>query len=70
MNRRTQHPRFPYPDLHQAAGHPSAADLAGLIGVSPRTIMRWRKCGVPGHQADRAAIRIGSHPSVVWPSSW
>ena len=66
----TRRPRYPYPDLHEAAGNPSTTDLAELIGVSPRTIIRWRHSGVPDHQADRAAIRVGLHPANIWPAHW
>lgn len=46
--------------------HMTNGNLAALLGVSARTIYRWKKHGVPAKQADRAAISIGSHPAYIW----
>lgn len=40
--------------------------IAELIEVSPFTVIRWRKEGVPMWAADRAACRLGHHPSYIW----
>lgn len=41
---------------------------AEALGVSLRTIRRWRAGGNVDHRmADELAIRIGSHPLLVWP---
>lgn len=42
--------------------------IADLIGVAPASIHRWRKeGGIPLFSADRAACRLGIHPSLIWP---
>ena len=40
--------------------------LAEVLGVSRRTVQRWRKEGIPEHYADKLACRIGTHPSLIW----
>jgi hypothetical protein len=52
--------------LANPTGRRSAADLADLLGVAPRTIVRWRAHGIPAPAADRAATRIGLHPHDIW----
>jgi len=46
--------------------------FASLVGVSNRAIGRWRQAGgiIPWITADVAAIRLGFHPSIVWPMEW
>lgn len=44
--------------------------LARAIGVSPRTIHRWTRGGIPEFAADRAAIALGYHPCEVWGELW
>jgi hypothetical protein len=41
--------------------------IARRLGVHDRQTHRWRTYGLDAHQADRCAIRLGLHPSVVWP---
>lgn len=62
--------RLPFANLHQEAGLENFSLLAARIGRSPRTLHRWKNSGVPLREADTAAIRIGSHPSYVWPQQW
>jgi hypothetical protein len=59
--------RFPFRPLAIEAQAPTIDTLATRIGVSRRTVHRWAADGVPAHQADRAAIAIGSHPVCIWP---
>lgn len=41
--------------------------LAEHVGVTPRTLHRWREGGgVPLRAADRAATRLGYHPVDIW----
>ncbi len=62
---------FPLGPLEAAAGHPSAAALARQLGVTRRTVNRWRSAGrVPARQADTAAVRLGHHPAEIWPTEW
>lgn len=42
--------------------------MAELLGVSSRTVHRWRNCGtVPFRYADECAIRLGLHLELLWP---
>lgn len=44
--------------------------LAELLGISQRTVMRWKRDGVPVCQADRAACALGRNPLEVWGDGW
>ena len=44
----------------------TAADTAAVLGVTRRTIYRWRVNGVDVWAADRAACAAGLHPACVW----
>ena len=60
--------RFDYRSLAYAAGDPETTRiLAERCGVTRRTIHRWKAEGLSVLQADRAAIAMGCHPSVIWP---
>ncbi len=62
---------FPLAPLEAAAGHPSAAALALRLGVTRRTVNRWRRAGaVPARHADTVAVRLGHHPAEIWPTEW
>jgi hypothetical protein len=45
-------------------------ELAGHIGVSQSYIRQLRRKGLSEAQADRFAIRAGTHPQVVWGRGW
>lgn len=42
--------------------------LAEQIGVSRGHVHRLRREGLSERQADRFAIRAGTHPAIVWPA--
>lgn len=44
--------------------------IAARLGVSTRTVWRWRASGLTAHQADRAAIAAGWHPGSIWDTWW
>lgn len=49
----------------------SDANVASTLGVSRETVARWRhgqRCYTA--TADACAIRLGFHPSEVWPDTW
>lgn len=47
------------------------ATFAQLVGVSDRTITRWRKSGrILWHVADEAACALGMHPLNIWGDDW
>ena len=42
-------------------------DIARWLEVPERTVSRWQEQGgMPLWTADRIAIRIGSHPALIW----
>ena len=60
---------FDFEQLAEAAGGATPAALARAIGVTARTVYRWRHAGViPADHADRAAVALGHHPAELWPS--
>ena len=44
------------------------AALADRLDVSRHTVIRWRRDGLTEQRADEAAIRLGSHPAILWPA--
>lgn len=49
---------------------PIDRDIAVVIGVTTRTIQRWRHGALLTiSQADRIACRLGLHPALLW-SEW
>lgn len=48
----------------------SGADQALALGVTRRTIVRWRNghAGPPKTDAYRLAHAVGRHPSEIWPA--
>lgn len=42
-------------------------ELAGDLGQNLQQIYRWRRNGITTQQADQLAVRIGSHPALIWP---
>jgi transcriptional regulator with XRE-family HTH domain len=47
----------------------SVSEVARRTGVTRRTVVRWKHGGIPRWSADTVAIRLGSHPAVIW-SNW
>jgi hypothetical protein len=42
--------------------------LAGAVGVTRRTISRWRhRGGFTFNEADQVAIAAHLHPTIIWP---
>lgn len=61
---------------HQGYAEPNQVDLvhratltgvAELVGVSARTVHRWKRDGLSARQADRLAVALGFHPLHLWP---
>jgi len=44
--------------------------LAELLGVNYRTLLRWRKAGVPISEAEDLSFMLGTHPAVIWGEEW
>ena len=62
--------RFPFADLEALLGECPTRVIAARLGVSTRTVWRWRAGGLTVDQADRAAIAAGWHPGTVWDTWW
>ncbi len=63
--------RLPVEPLMKAAGLPGTSEFARFLGVSRRTVIRMKKCGLTGWQADELAIKkLGSHPILIWGSAF
>lgn len=63
--------RWPWTDLNAAlerAGWTTRAAKIEALGITERTWFRWKRAGVPDPEADNAAIRIDSHPGLIWPT--
>jgi hypothetical protein len=59
--------RLPFAPLTTSRAFRSEHEMAKALRVSAATLRRYRTEGLDAYQADRAAIRLGSHPSIVWP---
>ncbi len=51
-------------------GLASAGLLAEAIGMNRRSILRWKKTGIPPMTADKIACTLGEHPCVIWRDWW
>lgn len=70
-HQRHEHPicgelRYPFAPL--AALCEPGRSLAKWIDTTPERIATAEACGLPFDLADRWAVRVGRHPSEVWPS--
>lgn len=67
--------RFPFAPLNLIVTRRYGADVsphtvAEVFDVSARTLLRWKQNGLMFQSADRAAVAVGLHPSLVWPEWW
>jgi len=45
--------------------------MAKIVGVNERTITRWNGRGqINADYADLVAVRLGTHPGLLWPEFW
>ena len=45
--------------------------ISELCGIPRRTVCRWAvQGGIPVDRADEVAIKLGAHPSTIWPQEW
>ena len=58
---------WPLQPLLDAIGPITFLALAEQTGINPRTIHRAVDAGFTDRAADRAATRLGLHPSLIWP---
>ena len=62
-----RHGCWPLADVYRAVGPLSLSEMVARTGLCERSIVRWMKAGaVPDRSADRLAIALELHPSIVW----
>lgn len=44
--------------------------LAEMVGVTRRTVQRWKHSGLHPEMAERAAESLGEHPALIWGGAW
>lgn len=59
--------RLPFAPLEALVAVESDEVLAEVLGVTRRTVWRYRAEGVSEIAADRLAVAAGFHPFEVWP---
>jgi lambda repressor-like predicted transcriptional regulator len=59
--------RYPFGPVIERSGCRSVAAVAQKTGFPLRTVQRWAHLGVTDNYADRLAVRLGFHPSEIWP---
>jgi hypothetical protein len=62
-------PKYPAHQLVATYSELSSMRIATIFGVNRVTAQRWRnpKTMLNQWEADRYAVRIGKHPSQIWP---
>jgi hypothetical protein len=51
----------------EAVGLAGTSEFAHFLGVSRWTVLRMKKSGITGWQADELAVKkVGSHPIAIW----
>lgn len=66
LDRRLEPVTHPTSHGHHQIVDPSDERKAELLGVSRQTVRRWRRKGLSEWQADRCAVRLGTHPALIW----
>lgn len=61
-----QGPRWPWPTEWPDPADQQDDAMAARLGIDRRTLTRWRRHGIPDRSADQAAIRLGTHPELLW----
>jgi len=63
-------PRYSWNDLQRAIALPCNREVAATVGVTARTVIRWKKYGIPACNVDHVAVAFGQHPGNIWPGRW
>lgn len=70
--KRSRTRRFPARDLVLWLGESNASVVGEIIGVNRSSITQWLRMGTcfTVWEADQYAVRVGTHPCVVWGEAW
>lgn len=63
-------PRYPFDPvltLLEARGVNTGEQIATVCGVKRPAVVKWLKRGLTPWTADRVAVAVGLHPSIIWP---
>jgi hypothetical protein len=44
--------------------------IADMLEVDRFSVYRWERNGINMGSADRVAVKLGLHPSMIWPEWW
>ena len=70
MGSRGQHlPADPFFELDLFANLDDGI-IAEVCGLSRRTLVRWRRGGIPWLSADRVSAHLQVHPILIWGDAW
>lgn len=59
--------RLPIEPLMEAVDLQGTSEFARFLGVSRWTVLRMKKSGITGWQADEYAVKkAGTHPYLIW----
>lgn len=61
---------LPFSPLWVVSHAVTLGELAEQVGVSHRSVVRWKRTGVPVNSADRVACQLGLNPTTIWGSAW
>lgn len=57
---------FPFSDLEQYLQETRSSELCEILGISNDLLRRFKETGLSVDEADRMAIRVSSHPCMIW----
>jgi len=61
---------MPWGPLQRVLEFPTLDGAARALGVSLRTVTRYKAHGIGWRRADELAVHLGLHPAEIWPREW
>lgn len=58
------------PDVEGMEGQLRTAAENRVLGIDRQRRKYWRDHGLTAYDADRLAVRLGTHPALIWPEWW
>lgn len=58
--------RLPFEPIDKLKGEQTDEEFAAMIGVTRKTMRRYRSCGLAFFTADKISCRLGFHPTHFW----